>query len=128
MGEGFRVRDQRGQSLVEFSLSAMLLALLLLGIIQYGFLFAAYTTVRNASAVGARQALINTNTAAATAKAAVGPMLQTNIATANFGTTTVAGSTAYVVTVTYPLKLIIPFVVPGSTNGTRTLTATTIMR
>lgn len=123
---------QSGQSLVEFAMTLPVLALLLFGIIQYGFIFSALLTVRNASAVGARYAVIGTpsvDSIRAVAIGAVAPMLKTNIATASVTNTTVGGATATSVTVNYNLPLIIPFVVPGKTAGsTLALTATTVMR
>ena len=132
----FWVGGETGQSLVEFSLSALLLAVLLFAIIQYGFLFAAYVTVRNASALGARQyAILMTSGQQAYAsnvvtftKSAISPMLNSSVATVTTGSTVVAGAPAWSVTVNYQLPLIIPFVVPGATNGMRTLTATTVAR
>lgn len=44
----------RGQSLVEFALVMMPLFIILLGIIQFGFIFNAYVTITNASREGAR--------------------------------------------------------------------------
>lgn len=44
----------RGQSLVEFALVLMPLFIILLGIIQFGFVFNAYVTMTNASREGAR--------------------------------------------------------------------------
>jgi len=124
-----------GQSLVEFALTLPLLALLLFAICQYGLIFAAVLTLRNASAVGARYAVIGTPSQAsvqAVTKAAVGPMLNTNNVTAvnvdmNY---TVGGTTgAKSVQLIYNLPLIIPFVVPGKSAGsTLTLTNTTVMR
>lgn len=118
--------------MLEFALTLPLLALMLFGIIQYGFLFAAYITVRNASAVGARYYAINPNAAGATlaqnlAIRTLSPMLTNTGSTANAGTTTVGTDTAYSMTVSYDVPLIIPFVVPGS-GSTRKLTATTIAR
>jgi Flp pilus assembly protein TadG len=49
-----RAPTQRGQSLVEFALVMMPLFVILLGIIQFGFIFNAYVTVTNASREGAR--------------------------------------------------------------------------
>jgi Flp pilus assembly protein TadG len=46
--------SQRGQSLVEFSLVMMPLFIILLGIIQFGFIFNAYVTLTNATREGAR--------------------------------------------------------------------------
>jgi Flp pilus assembly protein TadG len=45
---------ERGQSLVEFALVMMPLFIILLGIIQFGFIFNAYVTLTNASREGAR--------------------------------------------------------------------------
>ena len=45
---------QRGQSMVEFALVMMPLFIILLGIIQFGFIFNAYVTLTNASREGAR--------------------------------------------------------------------------
>jgi Flp pilus assembly protein TadG len=45
---------ERGQSLVEFALVMMPLFVILLGIIQFGFIFNAYVTITNATREGAR--------------------------------------------------------------------------
>lgn len=45
---------QGGQSLVEFALVMMPLFIILLGIIQFGFIFNSYVTITNASREGAR--------------------------------------------------------------------------
>jgi Flp pilus assembly protein TadG len=47
-------RPARGQSLVEFALVMMPLFIILLGIIQFGFIFNTYVTITNASREGAR--------------------------------------------------------------------------
>ena len=127
-------RKQSGQSLVEFALTLPLLALLLFGIIQYGLIFAAVITVRTASAVGARYAVVgtpSTNSVVAVATGAVAPLLVANNATATVNMNATVGGTsgAKSVTVSYNLPLIIPFVVPGKTAGsTLALSATTVMR
>ena len=48
------VSPDRGQSLVEFALVLVPLFLILLGIIQFGFIFNSYVTITNASREGAR--------------------------------------------------------------------------
>ncbi|MBI2762223.1 MAG: pilus assembly protein [Chloroflexi bacterium] len=57
-----RVRGRRsraeGQSLVEFALVLTPLFLILLGIIQFGFIFNAYITITNATREAAREATI----------------------------------------------------------------------
>jgi Flp pilus assembly protein TadG len=56
---GRRHRDgEAGQSLVEFSLVLMPLFLVLLGIIQFGFVFNGYVTVANATREAAREGSI----------------------------------------------------------------------
>ena len=124
-----RFTRREGSNLVEFALTLPLLALLLFAIIQYGFLFAAHITLRNAASVGARAAVISTNnnSPALLAKAACGPMLDSTKANAVLGQTNVAGAQAWTMTVSYDVPLIIPFVVPGG-GSTKTLTAVTIAR
>lgn len=129
-------REKSGQSMVEFALTLPLLAVLLFGIIQYGIIFAAILTVRNASAVGARYAVIGNPTVSniqAIAIGALSPMLTVtnNNATATVDTNATVGGTsgAKSVTVNYGLSLIIPFVVPGKSAGsTLTISETTVMR
>jgi Flp pilus assembly protein TadG len=112
-----------------------LLALLLFGIIQYGFIFGAYITLRNASAVAARHAILQSPTPSQTevqnvAREAIMPMLTpNNLASVSVTSVNVAGQPATNVTVVYNMPLIVPFVVPGkSAGGSLTLSATTIMR
>lgn len=123
-------RRSSGQAMVEFALLFPLLTLLLFAIVQYGLMFAAYITVRNASVLGARQATLYQRTAAEAQEAALNaltPMLDRTRGTAVLTTTTVGGRTGVVMTVSYNMPLIIPFVVPG-TGNTRTLTARTVMQ
>ncbi|MBF8291086.1 MAG: TadE-like protein, partial [Chloroflexi bacterium] len=49
---------QKGQSLVEFALVLTPLFLILLGIIQFGFIFNAYITLTNATREAAREGSI----------------------------------------------------------------------
>ena len=130
-----RGRQRAGQSLVEFAIALPILAALLFGIIQYGFIFATYITVRNASSIGARQVIINSGTGAsstsnvvAAASNAVGPLLDPNQAQITVTATNLSSGAGTSVQVSYPFKIIIPFVVPGARTGTRTITATTIVQ
>jgi Flp pilus assembly protein TadG len=127
------IKKNCGSTLVEFAFVFPLLAFILFAIMQYGFLFAAYITVRNASAVGARQAIISTNNVKDVAKAALSPMLDSSKAPDPVLTVTnVAGAPAFAVTVTYPMSkyLMLPFTLPpfNKSNTNRMLSATTIMR
>ena len=49
-----RVRSERGAELIEFALTLPLLLLLVLGIIEFGFLFQEYEVVTNSAREGAR--------------------------------------------------------------------------
>jgi Flp pilus assembly protein TadG len=132
------VSDNResGQSLVEFAICIPILAFFLFGIIQYGWLFAGYVTIRNASSIGARQAIINLGTGSAAtsnimavASNAVTPLLDPTKAQVNVTTTNLSSGAATVVQVSYPFALFMPFVVPGAVNGSvRTITATTTIQ
>lgn len=51
-------RHQKGQSLVEFALVLTPMMLILLGIIQFGFIFNAYVTLTNATREAAREGSI----------------------------------------------------------------------
>lgn len=140
------LRRESGQHLVEFALVLLPLALLLCGICQYGFIYCAAMTVRNASATAARYATLGnggaygTTTNAPTvaqiqsvAQDTLAPMITATInnviVTVDQNATVggVGGATS--VKVQYNLPLIIPWVVPGRSAGdTRAITATTIMR
>lgn len=54
-----RPRSEKGASLVEFALVAPLLLLLLLGMIEFGWLFGQYNEVRHAAREGARFAAVS---------------------------------------------------------------------
>ena len=49
-----RIRSERGAELIEFALTLPLLLLLVLGIIEFGFMFQEYEVVTNAAREGAR--------------------------------------------------------------------------
>ena len=134
-------RQKSGSALVEFALASLPLALLLCGICQYGFIYVAHLTVRNATVVAARYAVLVTTTntlivdqVKGVARNALGPMLSTNSATATIdvdpNVTTIDGTPGAVsVAIHYNLPLVIPWVVPGKGAGdSLTLNETTIMR
>jgi Flp pilus assembly protein TadG len=58
VGRGRRRGERDGQSLVEFSLILTPLFLILLGIVQFGFIFNAYVTMTNAAREAAREGSI----------------------------------------------------------------------
>jgi Flp pilus assembly protein TadG len=53
------IRDERGQTMVEFALVAPLLCLILFGILQFGALYNDYVTLTDATRVGARKAAVS---------------------------------------------------------------------
>ncbi|MEK6720548.1 MAG: TadE/TadG family type IV pilus assembly protein [Chloroflexota bacterium] len=57
-GSAVPARRERGQGLVEFALVLTPMMLILLGIIQFGFIFNAYVTLTNASREAAREGSI----------------------------------------------------------------------
>lgn len=131
---------RKGQSLVEFAMVLPILVVLLFGIIQFGFIFAAYMTIRNATVIAARYAVLSVTNSPPTkaqiqdvAKQAVTPMLKiSNVTAVNVDTNVTVGAAAGAtsVQIVYNLPLIIPFVVaPGQdVPNTLTLSATTVMR
>jgi Flp pilus assembly protein TadG len=50
------IRDERGQTMVEFTLVVPIICLILFGILQFGALYNDYLAVTDASRVGARKA------------------------------------------------------------------------
>ena len=119
-----KTTQQRGQAMVEFALVLPLLALVLFGIIQYGLILSATQSVKFASGVGARYAVTGSshpsNAAVQTVTLnALSPTLSaanaTVIVTTNASLGGISGATS--VQVQYTMPLIIPFVVPGKTNG-----------
>jgi Flp pilus assembly protein TadG len=60
-------KEDRGQSLIEFALSSLLLVTLLLGVVEIGRMVLVYTTVANAARAGARYAIVHGSNSLATA-------------------------------------------------------------
>ena len=61
-------RSESGAELIEFALTLPLLLLLVLGMIEFGFLFQEYEVVTNAAREGARIAVLPTYSATQTAR------------------------------------------------------------
>jgi Flp pilus assembly pilin Flp len=53
------LRDERGQTMVEFALVIPIICLVLFGVLQFGMLYNDYVTVTDASRVGARKAAVS---------------------------------------------------------------------
>ena len=136
-------KDESGSSLVEAAVAVPFLVLVVLGIIQYGFLFAAYITIRSTAQVAARYAAILDHDSDPQdedienwARGTLGPLLDPNAltltrTTVNIGT---LGQPGYLegatqIELDYDLPLFFPWVVPGANgNGTFTINAFSIMR
>lgn len=59
MGKHFKRRRDEGASLIEFALLMPLLLLLVLGIIEFGFILGQYNEIRHGAHEGARVAAVN---------------------------------------------------------------------
>jgi Flp pilus assembly protein TadG len=67
-----RRRDERGAEMVEFAFVVVLLIALLYGIVSYGLILSAQSTVTQAAADGARAGIVASSTAKATAELQAG--------------------------------------------------------
>jgi Flp pilus assembly protein TadG len=138
MGRGKRLMGQgnSGQAMVEFAFVVGLLAFLLFGIIQWGFIFGAHTALRNATAVGARYATLYKNPPPTeqqireVTQGAATPLLKSNGVQVTVLTNVVisANTTGVSVQATYNYPVIFPFTVGTNLPKTVTLSAKTIMR
>lgn len=67
-----RQRDERGAEMVEFAFVVVLLIMLLYGIVSYGLILSAQSTVTQAAEDGARAGIVASSTAVASAEAQAG--------------------------------------------------------
>jgi hypothetical protein len=121
-----------GQTLVEFALAFPILAIVLLAIIQYGFIFSALQTLRHGAQITSRTLSLpgggGTN-AQAIACTSISPLLDcAKLQPVVIANTTVGGNPAVQVTLQYDLPLIIKFVVPNATGNNLRLTAVAVDR
>jgi Flp pilus assembly protein TadG len=129
-------RRRSGSQLIEFALVIPIFLIVLFGICQYALFFWGYITIRTASAIGARQAIIspgNTNLIIAATQAAVNapPLFQSNLChVAVNAVSSGSGALLTTITVTYPFKVLIPYVLPPFTKTTtnKTITAVTVVQ
>ena len=97
----------RGQSLVEFSVVALLTVIMLLFIVEMGRMLLVYTTVANAARAGVRYAIVHGSTrpAGTTLDSASGPAsnpAQILLVVSNFASAGPLTTSLLVVNVTYP--------------------------
>lgn len=130
---GLGKNAERGASLVEFSLVLPMLLLVVTGIIQFGYIFSSYVTLRNAAAVAARHAALTNPTPTQTevenvAKGAILPMLkQANMdpPVVNMNTTVGGVAGAKKVDLSYNVPVIFPY---KMFKGTFKIKASSVMR
>ena len=96
-----RWKEDRGSSLVEFSLIAFMFIIVLLGVVDMGRMVLVYTTVANAARAGARYAIVHGGDLTAGAS---GPGNTTQIQTVvqNFASAGLIDTSKLNITVTYP--------------------------
>ena len=129
-------RRRSGSQLVEFALVIPIFLIVLFGICQYALLFWAYITIRTASAIGARQAIISPGNVAlitTASKNAVNapPLFDSNQCTVVVNTNVISGTLITSIQVKYPFKILVPYVIPpfkGGTSMIKTVTATTVVQ
>ena len=135
-----RLQSESGAELIEVALTLPLLMLVLLGIIEFGFVFQQYEVITNAAREGARVAVLPSYSTD-DAKTRIQNYLDASGLKSSSATVNVAAQTAVAIgtncmvpmqaTVAYPHP--VPFIGGiiqyfGSTMGTLTLHATSTMR
>lgn len=125
----FKLKNKKGQSLVEMALVLPVLLLILTGILDFGFLFNNYLIVSNASREGARSAAVgSTDTEIKNKVNTVAGTLDSSRLTVTISPDQRrTRGDSVTITVAYKYKLITPIIaaiIPGPVN----LTANTTMR
>lgn len=126
-----------GAVLAEFAVVTPVLVLLVFGLMQFGFVFAAHLTVRNAASVSARHLALG-DPAQCAARASEAPTvaanaISTTLDPANIGAVNaqcnvnVNGTVAHRVDIVYNFPLLFSLVLPGS-GATFAVKASAIMR
>lgn len=78
--------NSRGQSLVEFSLSCLMLVILLLVVFEFGRMLLVYTTVANAARIGTRYAEVHGSTGSAYSTSGVKDVVKNYLSAAPMNT------------------------------------------
>ena len=132
----YNIRSQeRGLAIMEFVLISPLLFLLVFGLIQYGLVFFTYITVKNATSLTARSAVLgrpalSNEQLVSIAVQAIAPSLDQNRLSVRIEDTNVGGlSGAKRVELSYNLQVFFPILFPNtSTDGTYIIRTEAIMR
>lgn len=132
LGKIRQKKNQAGSVVVESALVLPVLLLIVMGVLQYGMILSAKLTVKNASAVAARTAVLDGATTTEVTQAAQQAVdhIWGQLPTLNVQMVTeqINGKDAKRVTVTYDMPLMFPILVPGSSGGKFSVTASSVMR
>jgi Flp pilus assembly protein TadG len=127
---GCRRQNDRGQALPEFAVVLPVLALLLFAIIQYGFIFSAFMTLRHAAHMTARAISLagfdsssSSNVTAVAMKAISPPLDPAKLGPVVVNQSDLSGFTSCNVKLTYALPLIMKFIVPWAGGNTLSLSS-----
>ena len=104
------IRNEQGQTMVEFALVVPILCIVLFGVLQFGALYNDYVTLTDASRVGARKAAVsrheaNPEGAAEAAARASAPGLDPGDLQINVNATAWEHGEPVTVTATYPYEI-----------------------
>lgn len=107
------VKNEKGQSLVEFSIMLPIVVLILMGIIEFGLMLNSYLMIENASREGARTGIVgSTDTDIRSQITVVSPVLDSNRLTINITpaeSQRKSGDTL-TVSVTYSYQMTVPII------------------
>lgn len=134
--------DEDGSALIEAALAVPFLVTLIMGIVQYGFVFAAHVSLRSTAAATARYvAILNGNIdyrdssradeLESAVQAALSPMLDNSTSRFSVAVSHIAVGEvgdARQITIDYDLDLFVPFVVPGASGGNLQIRTVAVMR
>ena len=98
-------KNQEGSSIVEFSLCAVLLVMVLLGVVEMGRMILVYTTISNAARAGARYAIVHGGDrggTGATGSSGSGNVTQVQTVVQNFASAGSVNLPVGDITVSYP--------------------------
>jgi Flp pilus assembly protein TadG len=120
-----RAGDRRGQALVEFAMTSIIVLMLIYAVVEFGRIILVYTTIADAARIGARYAVTNSTVPGSTAMtcSTIGSNVRTVVnsflgpATVNANNATVSTSCSngttvgnpVQVTVSYPYDLLISY-------------------
>jgi Flp pilus assembly protein TadG len=107
--KGYRIREERGQTMAEFAVVLPVLIVLLFGIVQFGILFNNYVALTDAVRAGARAAAVSrqasdpSGTATTAVRASAANLNQANLGVSV--SSTWAPGAPVTVTATYPYSI-----------------------